>query len=578
MRRILPYFRYLQPVRYTFLVAVLLGAVNGVASGFGLPFASQKVFPILFDQAGSSDWELFIAVAALPAAVLIRGLSGYLNGYLTTFCASEVLVAIRAQMFEKVQTIPLQFFHQQQIGDIQARVMGDTAVLQRTLTSVANDLICQPLTFLSAVAALVYFCVENSKLVFVLFSLGIIPMLMLPAWYTGYHLAKKSRLVQNQLGVLYTVVQENLAAKSEVRLFNLRDAQNRHFETQQKALQTYQLQAARYEKLMMPAIEFLSVLGMTAAVVYAASLGVTLESFLPVVFAIAMMYRPLKQFGRIHNLLRAGLASLERIEMILNHEDELTDAPDPVAHRITRAEIRFRNVTFHYENEPSPALQGIDLQIPAGKVVALAGPSGSGKTTFANLIPRLFDVTEGSVEIDGIDVRRYSKQGLRAQIAVVPQEPVLFNDTWRNNIAVGRPEADDEAIIRAARNAYVDVLIDRLGVGYDARVGDRGERLSGGERQRIALARAFLKDAPIIILDEATASLDSESEAMIQKALEKLLIGRTTIIIAHRLSTLQTAEHVILLDRGKLEASGSFEQLLETNEKFRRLYAAQSSL
>jgi len=578
MKRLLPYFRYLKPVRRVFLFAIVLGAINGVASGFGLPFAAEKVFPILFDNAGSSTLELFVATAALPVAVLIRGASGYLNGYLTTYCASEVLVAIRAQIFEKVQTVPLQFFHQQRIGDIVARVMGDTATLQRTLTNAANDLVCQPLTFISALAALVYFCFENSKLVFVLFSLGIIPILMLPVWYTGHHLAKKSRLVQRQIGVLHTVVQENLGARSEVRLFNLLESQNRQFETEQRALQDYQLQVTKFQGLMAPAVEFLSVLGMTIAVVYAAYLGVSLESFLPVVFAIAMTYRPLKQFGRIHNQFRAGLASLDRIEMILNYDDELEDAPEPVAHRIERASIRFRNLSFRYRNAPEPALRDIDLQIPTGKVVALAGPSGSGKTTLANLIPRLYDATEGSVEIDGIDVRRYSKQDLRAQIAVVPQEPVLFNDTWRNNIAIGRPEATDEEILDAARSAYADMIIDRLGGGLDAIVGDRGERLSGGERQRLALARAFLKNAPIVILDEATASLDSESESMIQEALERLLSGRTTIVIAHRLSTLQNAEHVILLDHGKLEATGDFTQLLETNEKFRALYADQTRI
>lgn len=578
MRRILPYFRFLKPVRRIFIVAIILGAVNGMASGFGLPFASKKVFPILFDHTSTSGLAMLIAIAALPTIVLIRGISGYINVYLTTFCASEVLVAIRALMFEKIQTVPLQFFHQQRTGDIMARVMGDTAVLQRTLTNVANNLVCQLLTFISALGALVYFCIENSKLIFVLFSLGIIPILMLPIWYTGYHLAKKSHLVQKQAGVLHSVVQENLGAKSEVRLFNLSDSQNQQFEEEQRALQTYQLQVVKYQGLMAPGVEFLSVLGITLAVVYAASLGVTLESILPVVFAIAMTYRPLKQFGRIHNQIRAGLASLERIEMILKYDDELADVSDPVVHRIACADIRFRNVTFHYKDAPVPALRSIDLQIPAGKVVALAGPSGSGKTTFANLIPRLFDVTEGSVEIDDIDVRRYSKQDLRRQIAVVPQEPVLFNDTWRNNIAIGRPGADDEEILRAAKSAYADVIIDRIGGGYDAIVGERGERLSGGERQRIALARAFLKDAPIIILDEATANLDSESEAMIQAALKKLLTGKTTIIIAHRFSTLQTAEHVILLDRGNLEASGNFEQLLATSEKFRRLYEAQSSI
>ncbi len=559
-------------------MALVLGAVRGVASGFGLPFASQKVLPILFNTPAPSTTTLILAVSILPVAILVRGVSGYFNGYLMTYCSIEVLKSIRLRVFEKLQAVPLQFFHRRRTGDLMARVLGDTASLQRVLTSVANDLIKQPLTFVSALGALVYFCLENRELIFALYGLGVMPLLMLPIWFTGNRLAKKSRLVQRQAGVVTSTLQENLAAKTEVRLFNLQQKQSERFGYEQERLQQFQLKAAKYERMMLPAVEFLSILGVSVAIVYAASVGVTLESFLPVVFALAMCYQPLKSFGRIHNQFKAGLASLDRIERILHHDDELKEPDEPVARRPARGEVEFRDVTFQYSDEAGPVLSNVSLRIPAGRIVALVGPSGAGKTTFANLIPRLFDVTSGSVEVDGIDVRRYLKQDLRAQIALVPQDPVLFNDTWRNNILIGRPSATDDEVVQAAREAYADGFIEALHDSYDALVGDRGARMSGGEKQRIAIARAFLKDAPILILDEATASLDSESESMVQKGLSKLVRGRTTIIIAHRFSTLKIAEQILVFENGRITAGGSSEELMASSDCFRLLYETQAEL
>jgi subfamily B ATP-binding cassette protein MsbA len=576
LKRFIPYFSLLRPVRLAFATALGLGALHGAMSGFGLPYASQKVFPILFGDEPVSRWTVFLTVSLLPAAFLVRGVAGYFNGYLTTYCGIHVIQALQLQVFEKLQVLPLQFFARRRTGDLMARVLGDTGSLQTTLTTTANDLIKEPLTFLSAIAALVYFAVQKRELVFVLFCLGIIPLLILPVRYTGRRLARKAKLLRKQSGVVSSMVQENISARAEVRMFNLEGPQLDRFRDQLLELRSFRLGMARYNGMLSPAVEFLSAVGVAVAVYYSATSGVTLADMIPLVFALSMSYRPLKSFGRIHNRFKSGAAALDRLEAILTRDDALKD-PDRPLSLARRGEVEFRDVTFRYQKEGA-VLRGVSRRIPAGEVVALVGPSGAGKTTFANLIPRLYDVELGAVLVDGVDVRRLRKHELREAIAIVPQDPILFNDTVRNNILVGRPGADDHAVERAARAAHAHEFIEQLPDGYETRLRERGTRLSGGQKQRIAIARAFLRDAPILILDEATSNLDSESEAMIQHALAELVRGRTTIIIAHRFSTLKIARTVLFFEDGRITGAGSSEELIATSDRYRTLFELQAGM
>ena len=307
------------------------------------------------------------------------------------------------------------------------------------------------------------------------------------------------------------------------------------------------------------------------AILYATHAGITVESIIPLTVALFVCYKPLKSFGALW-----GLASLDRLEVILYADDVLADPAEPVSLGVARGEIEFRGVDFHYTDEP--VLHNVNQRIPAGQIVALVGPSGAGKTSGANLIPRLYDVRAGQVLIDGIDVRHYRKGDLRDQISIVAQDAILFNDTVRNNILIGRSDATDEDVVQAANQAFAHDFIESLEHGYDTVVGERGTRLSGGQQQRIALARAFLKNAPILILDEATSHLDSQNEAMIQEALASLIQGRTTLIIAHRFSTLKIAQRILLFDDGKIVAAGSKEELFANNTRYRTLYDLQRDL
>jgi ATP-binding cassette, subfamily B, bacterial MsbA len=336
------------------------------------------------------------------------------------------------------------------------------------------------------------------------------------------------------------------------------------------------MKAVKYAQALTPAIEIISAFGLSLTLVYAYRSGVKLDSFLAIITALYTSYEPIKKLGALNNETKRGISALDRLEHVLNEPLVITDPENPTEVGRLKGDVQFSEVTFAYKAD-QPVLHNISVTIPRGTVCALVGPSGAGKSTFANLVPRFYEVTGGVVSIDGIDIRKLRIADLRSNIAVVSQDPVLFNDTIYNNLLLGKESSTREQVIEAARNAHADEFISKLPAGYDTMVGERGALISGGQKQRIALARAFLRNAPILILDEATSALDSQSEQMIQDALQQLVVGKTVFIIAHRFSTIKDASMILVFDHGKIAASGTHPALYADNALYKSLYDRQHS-
>ncbi|HUL54008.1 MAG TPA: ABC transporter ATP-binding protein [Opitutaceae bacterium] len=576
MRRFQPYLKYLRMVRAAFFGALFCGLLYGAANGAGLPLMIKKVFPQIFAASAAplTTLQLFLIALWLPAVFLVRGVAGYLNSYLIQFCGVRVLEALRLEYFEKLQRLPLSFLQRQSTGDLISRGLADTNQLQFTLTTVANEIFKQPTTLVGSLAVLIWLAFAERGVALVLVCLAIVPLCVLPIGYVGKKIIKRAQQVQSQLGSVTDRFNENLHAAREVRAFGLEAREGRRFAGISRALVTAQMKVAKYAQALTPAIEIISAVGISITLVYAYRVKVPLESFLAILTALYASYEPIKKLGALNSELKRGTVALDRLEVVLREPVTITDPARPVAVSRLRGDLAFTGVTFAY-NSDVPALRGVTVAVPAGTVCALVGPSGAGKSTFANLVPRFYDVGTGAVTIDGIDVRAMRLADLRRNIALVSQDPVLFNDTVYNNLLLGWPDAARDQVIAAATGAHADEFIRALPQGYDTMVGERGTLLSGGQKQRLAVARAFLRNAPVLILDEATSALDSESEAAVQDALRRLVVGKTVLIIAHRFSTIRIASLILVFDRGEIVARGTHASLYAGNALYRSLYDRQ---
>ncbi|MGJ8697694.1 MAG: ABC transporter ATP-binding protein [Verrucomicrobiaceae bacterium] len=570
MKRYLPYLAYFRPVRWHFLGGLLAGLLYAAASGAGLPLASKVVFPLLFQREKAAegepsaylkmmqDWlgnleynHLLLATCLwLPFIFLVRAIGGYFNTYLINYCGYRVVEGIRGKVFERIQALPVSFFQRHQTGDLLARLTGDAEILRQTVAQVSADIIKQPATLVFSLGFLGYQAYSDQGSFVVVISLLTIPICVFPIRAAGKKLARRAMELQNTAGDLSGQISEGLGAPLEIRAYNMQPTVIRQFNEKVAELIRYSMKVIKYRQMISPAVEFVAVLGLSVALYLGAGKGMTLESFLAIGIALYMSYDPIKKLGAVHSLIQQGKAALGRIEVILDADDELLEKPDAKVPETFQGDVDFEGVSFSYGEEK--VLKDLSVSVKAGECVALIGPSGSGKSTFASLIPRFYEVGEGAVKVSGLDVRDWKKRELREAIAVVPQTAVLFSGTIRENILLGRPGASEEEVYEAARKAYAHEFILEQDGGYEQRVSEKGTSLSGGQRQRIALARAFLKDAPILLLDEATSALDNESEAKIQEALSELVKDRTTLLIAHRLSTTRIADRVLEFDRGEI--------------------------
>ncbi len=576
MRRFYPYFKYLRAVRGSLIGSILCGIVYGVAAGAGLPLMVKTVLPRMFgvNPVPLTKVQLIGIALWLPAVFTVRGVAGYLSKYLSTYSGVRILEAIRLDYFRKLQALPLAFYDRMSTGDLIARGLGDTNQLQNTLSSITTDIFTQPATLVSALTYVAYLAFKERGVSLMLASMAIVPLSVLPIRYVGKKLIKRTQRLQSEIGNIADRFTENIAGVKEVRAFGLEQHEVNRFAVMTGNLVRANMKVAKYAAGLTPAIEVISAAGLSFTLLYAYKIHVQWGAFLSIVTAIYTCYEPIKKLGAMNNELKRGGSSLERLEQITNEPVTIADPPSPATVGRLRGDIAFNHVTFAYKKD-NPVLRDIDLRIPAGTVCALVGPSGAGKTTFANLVPRFYEATQGSVTIDGIDVRAMRFADLRRNIALVSQDPVLFNDSLYDNLLLGRPDAAREEVLAAARSAHAHEFITAFPQGYDTPAGERGSRLSGGQKQRMAIARAFLRNSPILILDEATSALDGESEAAIQDALKKLMVGKTVLIIAHRFSTIRDASMILVFDGGEIAASGSHDQLYGANPLYRSLYDRQ---
>ena len=572
-KRFRPYFAHLKTVRIQFIIGLLSGVIAAAASGAGLPLVIEYIVPKVTGSDAPSGIKLLATLAIIPGIFAFRAIGTFLNAYFMAYAGMHVLECLRLDVFKKLQSLPLAFFQRNSSGDIMARVIGDTAKLQTALVHVVNSLIKEPATLISAIGVLVYLSLKHENAIFMLVSLISVPACVLPIKYIGIRLIKKSRMAQDQAGKINNIINENLQAAREVRAYNLEQHQAIRFQNSCRDFFNYTLKTVKYNKSLSPIIEVVSAVAITVSL-YLILGKIEASVIAAILTALYMSYEPVKKLGAVSNSLREAEASLDRLEYILKSTNEVPEPITPAAIDSVKGAIEFKNVHFHYEVH-SPVLIGINALIKEGEKVALVGPSGAGKSTFANLVARFYDITKGSIELDGIDLRNLKKDTLRQEIALVSQEAILFEDTIANNIRIGMPDADLPAIKSAAQAAFAHDFIQDLEDGYESQVGERGSRLSGGQRQRISIARAFLKNAPIIILDEPTSALDAESEEQVQAALKNLSKGRTVIIIAHRFSTIQYADRILVFEKGEIVAQGTHTELYSNSNLYKGLYDKQ---
>ena len=516
-------------------------------------------------------WTIVALIAAIPCVMFIKGLFTYLNVYFFQWTASRTIADLRTRLFAHLLNLSAGFYNENSSGQLISRVMNDTGSLQNILSGATSIIVRDPVTLISVFGFLLW---EQPKLT--LISIVVLPVCILPITIFSRKVRRASREMQTQSAELMQIMSEAFTGHRVVKAYNLENIVAGQFRaTARKSVGNY-MRIVRAMELPGPLIEFFGSCGVAlllAYLIYFSSSRPSPTDFLQLVGSIFIVYGPLKNLTRLQNQVVQARAASERAFALLDTSSTVPEPAQPRLLRADNADIQFDRVSFSYGEKI--ALHEINLKIKSGQLVALVGASGSGKTTLSNLLLRFYDPQRGTVRIGGADIREFTTRDLRNQIAVVAQENVLFNDTIRRNIELGRLGATNEEIIAAAKHAHAHQFILEKPDGYDTVIGEKGVMLSGGQRQRIAIARAVLRNAPILILDEATNALDTESERAVQTALDELMQGRTTLCIAHRLSTILHADMIVVLDHGRIVETGRHDELATRRGVYQKLYELQ---
>jgi subfamily B ATP-binding cassette protein MsbA len=541
---------------------------------FTIPYLRETVY---LDQL-LPGWihNVWTVVAVFIVGVTIgKALCEYLAEYLINYVGFSVIMDLRNQLYERIMQQSMAFFHRHSTGQLMSTIVNDIEKIQLAVSHVLADLLRQSFTLIGML--LVLFVLDWRL---ALLSFTAIPLVMIPSARIGRMVRRSTRRSQANLGELSQLLQETISGNRIVKAFRMERWETGRFRSAARRLLQANLRYVRAQAATSPLMEVLGAFTIVFLLLYARDRilhqQLTTGMFVSFIYALFKTYDPIKRLSGINNSFQQAIGASAKVFELLELREDIAEMPSAKTLPPFSRSIVFDNVSFSYGGPGGePVLRNISLEVKAGEVVAIVGPSGAGKSTLANLIPRFFDPTSGRVLIDGVDVRDATLDSLRAQISMVTQEMILFNDTVRNNISYGRPQVSDDEIDRAAQAAMAYDFIREMPAGYDTAIADRGERLSGGQRQRLAIARALLKNAPVLILDEATSELDTESEQLVQKALANLIAGRTVIVIAHRLSTVRTADKIVVLERGRVAETGAHDELLRRGGLYRRLHEMQ---
>ncbi len=559
---------YAEPYKARLIVGCLAGVLAGLGMGGGMLNLLQKNLDNLQNVSTIPQSEYLLTAALLPVLFIVLGIAEYLNAYLVQWVGNRVVMDVRNRTFRHLHTLSLDFYSSQKTGEMISRTINDSTMLERAVSTVMSDLAKQPATFFCALGYLVYLEPRLALYTFIILPLSIVPVILF-----GKRVRRHSKEGQQHLADLVSILQETLSGIQIVKAFGMEDREVDRFKKESSSYFRRTMKVVRAKAAIQPIIQVIAVLGFVAVWVYSYHTDMSVGSVITFLAGLFLMYDPVKKLGRIHLHIQQSAASADRIFEILDTPIKIADREGASELDAKIETVDFENVRFAYDKEL--ILKGVSLKVKAGDRIAIVGTTGGGKSTFVNLLSRFYDVTDGAVLVNGTDVRDLTVESLRARIGMVTQEMILFNDTIAANIAYGTTGLSQSEIEAAARRAHAHEFISEFEAGYQTVIGDRGTRLSGGQKQRLSIARAILRNPPIMILDEATSNLDTESERLVQSALDELMTDRTVFAIAHRFSTIVNCHCILVIEAGLVVERGTHDELLALGGRYKHLYEMQ---
>ncbi len=561
-------FKYWKRMLVAAICMIVVAGANGAMA--------LLVKPVMDDIFISQNKEMLLLIPGLAILVFfLKGAGSYGSEYYMNYIGEKIIRFFRDSLYEKITDLPISFIHKEKTGALMSRITNDVNIVKGMVSTAVINLFRD---FFSVIAFLFVIFYRDWKLALGAFI--VLPLAFYPIVLFGRRVRKFSTGTQETMADLNSFLHETFTGSKIIKIFNLQAFEKERFKEKTRTLFNLEMKKVIAKALSSPIMEFLGGLGI-AFIIWFGGLRVingtsTPGTFFSFLTAVMMLYDPVKKLSKLNNTIQEGVASATRIFDILEQESEIQEKENPKILSGHTLDVEFKDVDFSYSATEPLALKKINLTVAPGEVLALVGMSGGGKTSLVNLVPRLYDVSSGHVLIDGIDIKDLSIQSLRDHISIVTQEPILFNESVKDNIRYGKMDATDEQIETAAKAAFAFDFIQGFPNGFDTVIGELGSRLSGGEKQRICIARALIKDAPILILDEATSALDSQAERVVQKALENLMKGRTSFVIAHRLSTIDYASRIILLKDGEITEQGTHDELMDQNGEYFKLQSMQT--